>query len=53
MIDEKIDEIISTIESKGDLDNTIVIFTSDHADALGDHGHIQKWTMFDSVLQVP
>jgi len=26
---------------------------SDHADALGDHGHIQKWTMYDSVLRVP
>ena len=32
---------------------TIIIFTSDHADALGDHGHIQKWTMYDSVLRVP
>ena len=30
-----------------------MIFTSDHADALGDHGHIQKWTMYDSVLRVP
>ena len=53
MIDEKIGEIINTLENKGDIDNTIIIFTSDHADALGDHGHIQKWTMFDSVLRVP
>ena len=53
MIDEKVGEIINTLESRGDIDNTIVIFTSDHADALGDHGHIQKWTMFDAVLRVP
>ena len=53
MIDEKIGDIIKTLEKKGELDNTIVIFTSDHADALGDHGHIQKWTMYDSVLRVP
>jgi arylsulfatase len=53
MIDHKIGEIITALENKGDLDNTIVIFTSDHADALGDHGHIQKWTMFDTVLRVP
>ena len=53
MIDEKIGEIIKTLEKEGDLDNTIFIFTSDHADALGDHGHIQKWTMFDTVLRVP
>ena len=53
MIDQKVGEIIGALEQKGDLDNTVVIFTSDHADALGDHGHIQKWTMYDSVLRVP
>lgn len=53
MIDDKIGELIATLEAKGDLENTIVIFTSDHADALGDHGHIQKWTMYDTVLRVP
>ena len=53
MIDEKIGDIVKTLEEKGELDNTIIIFTSDHADALGDHGHIQKWTMYDSVLRVP
>ena len=53
MIDQKVGEIIETLDTKGYLDNTIIIFTSDHADALGDHGHIQKWTMYDSVLRVP
>ena len=37
----------------GYLDNTLVLFTSDHADALGQHGHIQKWTMYDCVTRVP
>lgn len=53
MIDEKVGELIQTLEKKGELENTILIFTSDHADALGDHGHIQKWTMYDTVLRVP
>ncbi len=53
MIDEKVGEIIETLDRKGYLDNAVVIFTSDHADALGDHGHIQKWTMYDTVLRVP
>ena len=53
MIDQKVGEIMDTLEQKGYLGNSIVIFTSDHADALGDHGHIQKWTMYDSVLRVP
>lgn len=53
MIDEKVGQILTVLEKKGELDNTIVIFTSDHADALGDHGHIQKWTMYDCVERVP
>jgi arylsulfatase len=53
MIDEKVGEIIQILKERKYLENTIFIFTSDHADALGDHGHIQKWTMYDSVLRVP
>lgn len=53
MIDEKVGEIIETLDRRGDLDNTLIVFCSDHADALGDHGHIQKWTMYDCVTRVP
>ena len=41
------------MEKRGLLDNAIVVFTSDHGDALGDHGHIQKWTMYDVSVKVP
>lgn len=53
MIDHKVGDILSILEQQGELDNTLIVFTSDHADALGDHGHIQKWTMYDTVLRVP
>ena len=53
MIDEKVGQIMAVLERRGYLDDAIVIFTSDHADALGDHGHIQKWTMYDCVTRVP
>ena len=53
MIDEKVGEILETLEGRGYLDDAIVIFTSDHGDALGDHGHIQKWTMYDCSVKVP
>ncbi|HYF18165.1 MAG TPA: sulfatase-like hydrolase/transferase, partial [Ramlibacter sp.] len=53
MIDDKVGEILQTLDDKGYLDNAIVIFTSDHGDALGDHGHIQKWTMYDASVKVP
>jgi arylsulfatase A-like enzyme len=53
MIDEKIGEILKALEEKGYLENAIVIFTSDHGDALGDHGHSQKWTMYDIITKMP
>lgn len=53
MIDEKVGEIVDALEANGYLDDTVIVFTSDHGDALGDHGHSQKWTMYDVVTRVP
>lgn len=53
MIDEKVGQILGVLEEKGYLENAVVIFTSDHGDALGDHGHSQKWTMYDIITRVP
>lgn len=53
MIDEKLGAIIEVLRQRRYLENAIIVFTSDHGDALGDHGHIQKWTMYDTVTRVP
>jgi arylsulfatase A-like enzyme len=53
MIDEKVGQLLSALDARGYLENAVVIFTSDHGDALGDHGHSQKWTMYDIVTRVP
>lgn len=53
MIDEQVGNILASLDAKGILDDSVVIFTSDHGDALGDHGHSQKWTMYDVITRVP
>ena len=53
MIDEKVGEIIDALERNDYLKNTVIVFTSDHGDCLTDHGHSQKWTMYDQVTRVP
>ncbi len=53
MIDEKVGKIMQSLETRGYLDNSIIIFTSDHGDCLTDHGHSQKWTMYDTITRVP
>jgi arylsulfatase A-like enzyme len=53
MIDEKVGAIVAALEQKGYLDDSIIIFTSDHGDCLTDHGHSQKWTMYEQITRVP
>jgi arylsulfatase len=53
MIDERVGRILETLERRGYLENSIIIFTSDHGDCLTDHGHSQKWTMYDTITRVP
>lgn len=53
MIDQRVGEIYEALEEKGYLENSIIIFTSDHGDCLTDHGHSQKWTLYEQVTRVP
>lgn len=53
MIDEQVGHIVDALEARGVLDNTVIIFTSDHGDCLNDHGHSQKWNMFEQSVHVP
>ena len=53
-IDQGIGTLLATIDRLGIADNTIVVFTSDHGDMMGDHGLILKLAMhFQGCLRVP
>ncbi len=53
MIDHALGKITKCLEKNNLSKNTVVIFTSDHGDCLTDHGHSQKWTMFEQITHVP
>lgn len=54
MIDDSVGRVLNSIESKGFADNTIVLFTSDHGELLGDHGLLQKGPPpYRQLLEVP
>lgn len=53
LIDEQIGEILAAIERRGELDNTIVVFTSDHGELNGDFGLIYKSCLLDGATRVP
>ena len=52
-IDDKIGEIINTLADQGLDKNTIVIFTSDHGDMLGEKGMVQKRNFNEWSARIP
>ncbi len=53
LIDDQIGEILSVIEERGELDNTVIAFTSDHGEMNGDWGLYYKMNFLDGALRVP
>ncbi|MFC3614995.1 choline-sulfatase [Lutimaribacter marinistellae] len=51
--DSKVGELVRTLEETGEIDNTIVIVTSDHGDMLGERGLWYKMTWFEHSARVP
>ncbi len=53
-IDDVMGRILETLEETGQRERTVVIFTSDHGETLGDHGLIQKGCRFyEGLVRVP
>jgi len=52
-IDKQVGRIIEQLRSDGRLNNTYVIFTSDHGLALGSHGLMGKQNMYEHTIRVP
>lgn len=54
LIDDQVGRMLAALDESGQRDNTIVIFTSDHGEMLGDHGLIQKGCRFyEGLARVP
>ncbi|MHA1673684.1 MAG: sulfatase family protein [Promethearchaeota archaeon] len=54
LVDHYIGEILAALERLGLAENTIVVYTSDHGDLMGEHGMLFKGPTFgNGVLQVP
>lgn len=52
-VDFEVGQILATLEESGQLENTIIIFSSDHGDHLGDHNLIGKGNFYQSSIHVP
>jgi arylsulfatase A-like enzyme len=53
-IDDQLARILEALDETGQRDDTIVVFTSDHGESLGDHGLFEKGCRFyEGLVRVP
>lgn len=52
-VDESIGEMMQYLEKTGELDNTIIIYTSDQGFFLGEHGWFDKRFMYEESMRMP
>jgi uncharacterized sulfatase len=52
-IDDNVGKILSFLERNEMLDNTIVVFTSDHGDLRGEHGRNDKGVPYEASCRIP
>lgn len=53
LIDDQIGEIIEAIAARGELDNTVIVHTSDHGEMNGDYGLIYKSNFLNGAVRIP
>lgn len=54
LVDDSLQRILDTLECSGHAKDTLVIFTSDHGEMLGDHALLLKGAMmYDCAVRVP
>ncbi len=53
LVDAAMGRILAALAETGQADNTIVVFTSDHGDMMGDHALTAKSVLYEEAVQVP
>ena len=54
LVDYEVGRILKALEESGQADNTLVVFTSDHGEMLGNHRQLLKGPqLYDDLTQVP
>ena len=53
LVDRMVGKITSALERAGVDDQTVVVFTSEHGDMMGDHGMLEKRSFYEEASRVP
>jgi len=52
-VDDLIGQMMGALHESGLLENTIIVFLSDHGDLLGSHQYFNKWRLIEEAYRIP
>ena len=52
-LDENLGRLMAALDELGIAEDTILVYTSDHGDMLGSHGHVRKERPWDESARIP
>ncbi|MCA9412664.1 MAG: sulfatase [Candidatus Omnitrophica bacterium] len=52
-VDDSIGRVVDTLKETGELDSTLILYTSDNGFQFGEHGLIDKRTMYEPSIRIP
>lgn len=52
-VDDSVGRLYQTLKDAGQLDNTLIVFTTDNGFAIGEHGRVDKRTAYEESLRLP
>ncbi len=52
-IDDNVGRILDSLRQEGVLEQTVVVFTSDHGDLCGEHGRLNKGVPYEGSARIP
>ena len=52
-LDDKIGRLLDALDEQGLAENTVVIYTADHGESLGEHGLWRKMNFYEQAARVP
>ena len=53
LVDDMVGMIVDTLKEQGIYEDTIIVFTSEHGEMAGDHGMLEKRSMYEESARVP
>ena len=53
LVDRAVSEILEALEVSGQAENTVVAYTSDHGEMMGDHACLTKGITYEEAIRIP